>query len=156
MGPGGVGFRARVTLHPSLTPLRTLLTPVRTVLVDHDGTLSRPHAREAIRALTGSGRRVVVVTGGAQDAVERVLGDVAVDIRARTQMGEDAILQAVGSIADGLVIGRMPGAAASAARLGVPYIGIADGAASAADLRAAGATLVTTSLGAITDALADG
>lgn len=156
MGPGGVGFRARVTLHPSLPPLRTLLTPVRTVLVDHDGTLSRPHAREAIRALTGSGRRVVVVTGGAQDAVERVLGDVAVDIRARTQMGEDAILQAVGSIADGLVIGRMPGAAAGAARLGVPYIGIADGAASAADLRAAGATLVTTSLGAITDALADG
>ncbi|MFI1102003.1 SAV_2336 N-terminal domain-related protein [Streptomyces melanogenes] len=153
MGPGGVGFRARVTLHPSLTPLRTLLTPVRTVLIDHDGTLSRPHAREAIRALTDSGRRVVVVTGGVEDSVERVLGDVAVDIRARTQMGEDAILQAVGSIADALVIGRMPGAAAGAARLGVPYVGIADGAASAADLRAAGATLVTTSLSAIAQAL---
>ncbi|GGP81393.1 SAV_2336 N-terminal domain-related protein [Streptomyces melanogenes] len=156
MGPGGVGFRARVTLHPSLTPLRTLLTPTRTVLVDHDGTLSRPHAREAIRALTGSGRRVVVVTGGAEASVERVLGDVAVDIRARTQMGEDAILQAVGTVADALVVGRMPGAAAAAARLGVPYVGIADGAASAADLRAAGATLVTTSLSAIAQALADG
>lgn len=52
-----------------------------------------------------------------------------------------------------LVVGRMPGAAAAAARLGVPYVGIADGAGSAADLRAAGATPVTTSLGAITDAL---
>lgn len=88
-----------------------------------------------------------------------MLGDAAGDlagIRARTQMGEDAILQAVGTVADALVVGRMPGAAASAARLGVPYIGLADGAASAADLRAAGATLVTTSLGAITDALQDG
>ncbi|PKV88610.1 SAV_2336 N-terminal domain-related protein [Streptomyces sp. TLI_146] len=159
LGQGGGDFLARVTLHPSLTPLRTLLAPVRTVLVDHDGTLSRPHAQEAIRALVASGRRVVVVTGGDAEAVERVLGDAAGDlagIRARTQMGEDAILQAVGTVADALVVGRMPGAAASAARLGVPYIGLADGAASAADLRAAGATLVTTSLGAITDALQDG
>ncbi|MFC0845447.1 SAV_2336 N-terminal domain-related protein [Streptomyces noboritoensis] len=155
-GDGVLRFLARVTLHPSLTPLRTLLTPTRTVLVDHDGTLSRPHAREAIRALTGSGRRVVVVTGGREDAVERVLGDVAVDIRARTQMGEDAILQAVGTVADALVVGRMPGTAAAAARLGVPYVGIADGAASAADLRAAGATLVTTSLSAIAQALEGG
>ncbi|WHM35872.1 SAV_2336 N-terminal domain-related protein [Streptomyces sp. BPTC-684] len=152
----GTVLLARVTLHPSLTPLRTLLTPTRTVLIDHDGTLSRPHAHEAIRALTGSGRRVVVVTGGAQDAVRRALGDLPVGVRARTQMGEDAILQAVGTVADVLVVGRMPGAAAAAARLGVPYVGIADGAASAADLRAAGATLVTTSLSAITEALADG
>ncbi|MFI1171592.1 SAV_2336 N-terminal domain-related protein [Streptomyces melanogenes] len=155
-GDGVLRFLARVTLHPSLTPLRTLLTPTQTILIDHDGTLSRPHAREAIRALTGSGRRVVVVTGGREDAVERVLGDVAVDIRARTQMGEDAILQAVGTVADALVVGRMPGAAAAAARLGVPYVGIADGAASAADLRAAGATLVTTSLSAIAQALEGG
>ncbi|MFD9563913.1 SAV_2336 N-terminal domain-related protein [Streptomyces sp. NPDC059994] len=152
----GMRFLARVTLHPSLTPLRTLLTPVRTVLVDHDGTLSRPHAREAVRALADSGRRVVVVTGGTEEVVQRALGDVAVDIRARTRMGEDAILQAVGTVASALVVGRMPGAAAAAARLGVPYVGIADGAGSAADLRAAGATLVTTSLGAITDALRNG
>ncbi|WP_371655335.1 MULTISPECIES: SAV_2336 N-terminal domain-related protein [unclassified Streptomyces] len=156
LAPHSPDFLARVTLLPSLTPLRTLLAPTRTVLIDHDGTLSRPHAHEAIQALTDSGRRVVVVTGGTEGAVRRALGDVAVDIRARTQMGEDAILQAVGSIADALVVGRMPGAAAAAARLGVPYVGIADGAGSAADLRAAGATLVTTSLGAITDALADG
>ncbi|OAR22843.1 hypothetical protein A8W25_25065 [Streptomyces sp. ERV7] len=96
------------------------------------------------------------MTGGTVEAVERVLGDAAGDlagIRARTQMGEDAILQSLGTVAGALVVGRMPGAAATAARLGVPYIGLADGAASAADLRAAGATLVTTSLGAITDAL---
>ncbi|MEU4348410.1 SAV_2336 N-terminal domain-related protein [Streptomyces sp. NPDC023838] len=156
LGEGGADLLAHVTLHPALTPLRTLLTPVRTVLVDHDGTLSRPHALEAIRALTDSGRRVVVVAGGAENAVRQALGDLPVDVRTRTRMGEDAILQAVGSIADALVVGRMPGAAAIAARLGVAYVGLADGAASAADLRAAGATLVTTSLGAITDALTEG
>ncbi|GAA0624937.1 SAV_2336 N-terminal domain-related protein [Streptomyces crystallinus] len=156
LGEGAADFLARATLLPALGPLRTLLAPVRTVLIDHDGTLSRPHAHEAIHALVDSGRRVVVVTGGAEEAVRRVLGDVAVDVRGRTQMGEDAILQAVRTVADALVVGRMPGAAAAAARLGVPYVGIADGAASAADLRAAGATLVTTSLSALGQVLADG
>lgn len=153
LGEGAADILARATLLPSLDPLRTLLASVRTVLIDHDGTLSRPRAHEAIRALLDSGRRVVVVTGGTEEAVRRVLGDLSVSVRARIQMGEDAILQAVGTVADALVVGRMPGAAAAAARLGVPYIGIADGAASAADLRAAGATLVTTSPGAVTDAL---
>ncbi|MEU5434571.1 SAV_2336 N-terminal domain-related protein [Streptomyces sp. NPDC020719] len=152
-------FVARVTLGPSLAPLRTLLAPVRKVLVDHDGTLARPRAREAVRALVGSGRQVIVVTGGTEEPVRDALGpglaDVAVDIRAHTRMGEDAVLQSVRTVAGSLVIGRMPHAAATAVRLGVPFVGLADDAASAADLRAAGATLVTTSLGAITGALAD-
>ncbi|MGP9017847.1 SAV_2336 N-terminal domain-related protein [Streptomyces sp. BR1] len=125
-------FALRVTLRPSLASLRTLLAPVRRVLVDHDGTLSR----DVTRALVDSGRQVIVVTGGTESSVRDVLG-------------------AGGNVAGVLVIGRMPHAAATAVRLGVPFVGLADDAASAADLRAAGATLVTTSLGAITDALAD-
>ncbi|MBD0747933.1 SAV_2336 N-terminal domain-related protein [Streptomyces sp. CBMA152] len=121
----------RVTLRPSLDPLRALLDPVHKVLVDHDGTLSR----EAIRALVDSGRQVVV-TGGTEESVRDALGTA-------------------GIVAGSLVIGRMPHAAATAVRLGIPFVGLADDAASAAELRAAGATLVTTSLGAITDALTD-
>ncbi|WP_369375490.1 SAV_2336 N-terminal domain-related protein [Streptomyces sp. cg36] len=157
--PGGPRVLARVTLRPALAPLRTLLGPVRHVLVDHDGTLSRPRARDAVRALAGSGRRIVVVTGGRAGPVEEALGAEAaglVEIRQLTTMGDDAILQSMGSVADALVIGRMPGAATTAARLGAPYVGLADGPASAADLRAAGATLVTTSLGAIVEALEEG